>query len=38
MIKFLVSLIGWCLLPIAIVVVAFEVVKTWVEFKMLGGK
>jgi RNAse (barnase) inhibitor barstar len=34
MVKFLVCLIGWVLLPIAIVVVGFEVAKCWVEEKL----
>jgi len=31
MIKFLVCLIGWLLIPFAMVVVAWEVAKCWVE-------
>jgi hypothetical protein len=35
MIKLIVCFVGWLLLPVAILVVAFDVVKTWVEAKMM---
>ena len=36
MIKFIVCTIGWLLMPVVLVVVAFEVTKTWVEFRLMG--
>ena len=36
MIKFLVCLIGWVLLPLVMIVVAWEVAKVWIESKMEG--
>ena len=34
MIKFLVCLVAWVLMPIVIVVMGFEVAKCWVEEKL----
>ncbi len=36
MIKFVVNCIGWLLMPVAIVVVAYEVAKCFVESKVIG--
>lgn len=36
MIKFITLLIGWCLMPLAIIVVAWDVAKTYVESVMEG--
>jgi hypothetical protein len=36
MIKFLTCFVGWCLFPVVVGVVAFEVMKTWLEFKLMG--
>jgi hypothetical protein len=34
--KFTVCLIGWALIPVAIITVAYEVAKCWVESKIDG--
>lgn len=34
MIKFITCLIGWFLLPLVIVAVAWEITKCWVEHKL----
>jgi len=38
MIKFIVCTIGWLLMPLVLVVVGFQVAKTWVEYKLMKGK
>ena len=36
MMKFTVCLIGWILIPVAIIAVAYEVAKCWVESSLDG--
>lgn len=36
MMKFIVCLIGWVLTPLAMLVVAFDIAKCWVEAKVNG--
>ena len=36
MMKFIVCLIGWLLIPLAVLVVAFDIAKCWVEAEVNG--
>lgn len=36
MMKFIVCLIGWLLIPLAMLVVAFDIAKCWVEAEVNG--
>ena len=35
MMKFIVCLIGWCLVPLAMIYHAWEIAKCWVESKCI---